>query len=66
MKSKLLRCVRLQGRSEKRLGEEKKGVKRTLAVSSQRTACQCRGLGFHPCSRKIPHALEQLSLCAAN
>ena len=24
-------------------------------------ACQCMGLGFNPWSRKIPHALEQLS-----
>ena len=25
---------------------------------------ECRGHGFHPWSRKIPHAAEQLSLCA--
>ena len=28
------------------------------------SACQCRGHGFEPLSRKIPHAAEQLSLCA--
>jgi len=24
----------------------------------------CRGNGFNPWSRKIPHAMEQLSMCA--
>ena len=28
------------------------------------SACQCRGHGFEPWSRKIPHAAEQLSPCA--
>jgi len=27
------------------------------------SACQCRGLGFDPSSRKIPHASEELGLC---
>ena len=27
-------------------------------------ACQCRGHGFEPWSRKFPHATEQLSPCA--
>ena len=26
-------------------------------------ACQCRGRGFSPWSRKIPHAMRQLSPC---
>ena len=26
-------------------------------------SCQYRGQGFDPWSEKIPHALEQLSLC---
>ena len=30
----------------------------------QESACQCRGHGFDPWSRKIPHAMEQLSPCA--
>jgi len=29
-------------------------------------ACQCRRHGFDPWSRKIPHAMKQLSLCVAN
>ena len=29
-----------------------------------RSACQCRGHGFNPWSGKIPHAAEQLGLCA--
>ena len=29
-----------------------------------KTACKCRGHGFIPRSRKIPHASEQLTLCA--
>ena len=29
-----------------------------------RIACQCRRHGFEPWSGKIPHAVEQLSLCA--
>ena len=32
-------------------------------VSDKESACQCRRHGFDPWSRKIPHALEQLSLC---
>ena len=31
--------------------------------SGKEPACQCRGHGFKPWSRKIPHAAEQLSLC---
>ena len=27
--------------------------------------CQCRGHGFNPWSREIPHAVEQPSLCTA-
>ena len=26
------------------------------------SGCQCRGPRFHPWSRRIPHAMEQLSL----
>ena len=29
--------------------------------SREELACQCRGQGFNPWSRKIPHAMEQLS-----
>ncbi|KAJ8780365.1 hypothetical protein J1605_011629 [Eschrichtius robustus] len=32
--------------------------------SGWESACQCRGHGFEPWSGKIPHATEQLSLCA--
>ena len=32
--------------------------------SGYESACQCRGRGFNPWSGKIPHADEQLSLCA--
>ena len=32
--------------------------------SGYKSACQCRGHGFEPWSRKIPHAVEQLSPCA--
>ena len=32
--------------------------------SDLESACQCRGHGFEPWSRKIPHAAEQLSPCA--
>ena len=32
--------------------------------SGWESACQCRGHGFEPWSGKIPHAAEQLSLCA--
>ena len=32
--------------------------------SGWESACQCRGHGFEPWSRKIPHAAEQLSPCA--
>ena len=31
--------------------------------SGWESACQCRGRGFEPWSRKIPHATEQLSPC---
>ena len=30
-------------------------------LTGKESACQCRGHGFGPCSRKIPHAAEQLS-----
>ena len=33
-------------------------------LRSKESACQCRGHEFNPWSRKIPHAAEQLSLCA--
>ena len=29
-------------------------------------SCQCRGCGFDPWSRTIPHAMEQLSLCTTS
>ena len=32
--------------------------------SGKESTCQCRGRGFDPWSRKIPHAVGQLSLCA--
>ena len=32
--------------------------------SGWESACRCRGHGFYPWSRKIPHASEQLSPCA--
>ena len=32
-------------------------------LSGKDSACQCRRRGFNPWSRKIPHALEQLSPC---
>ena len=33
-------------------------------VQGLRIACQCRGHRFSLWSEKIPHAMEQLSLCA--
>ena len=32
-------------------------------LSGKESACQCRGHGFDPWPRKIPHAAEQLSPC---
>ena len=34
----------------------------SLWRSGEESTCQCRGHGFEPWSRKIPHAMEQLSL----
>ena len=36
----------------------------SLVVQRLRTACQFRGHRFDPWSRKIPHAVGQLSPCA--
>ena len=33
-------------------------------LSGKESACQCRRHGFNPWSWKIPHAMEQQSLCA--
>ena len=33
-------------------------------LSGKESTCQCRRHGFHSWSGKIPHTLEQLSLCA--
>ena len=33
-------------------------------LSGQESACQCRRHGFDSLPEKIPHAVEQLSLCA--
>ena len=30
-------------------------------LNGEESACQCRRQGFHPWSRRIPHAVEQLS-----
>ena len=35
-----------------------------LSSSHQESAYQSRGLGFDPCSGKIPRAMGQLSPCA--
>ena len=35
-------------------------------LSGKEPAYQCRGQGFNPWSRKIPHPTEQLSPCATN
>ena len=32
-------------------------------LSGKESTCQCKRHGFGPCSRKIPHAAEQLSRC---
>ena len=37
---------------------------KTAKKKKKESACQCRGHGFEPWSGKIPHAAEQLSLCA--
>ena len=34
------------------------------SLNGEESACQCRRHGFHPWSRKTPHAKEQLSLRA--
>ena len=36
----------------------------SLVASGKESASQCRRHRFNPWSRKIPHAMEQLSLCA--
>ena len=36
----------------------------TWWYSGEESACQLRGYKFDPWSEKIPHAVEQLSLCA--
>ena len=33
-------------------------------LSGKESACQCKRQGFDPWSEKIPHAMEQLRLCA--
>ena len=33
-------------------------------LSGKKSACQCKRYGFDPWSRKIPHAVEQVSPCA--
>ena len=37
---------------------------KSLKKKKKESACQCRGHAFDPWSGKIPHAAEQLSLCA--
>ena len=51
---------------EKRMSQRHKSQKvgPSLGFSGWESACQCRGHGFDPWSRKIPHAMEQLSPCA--
>ena len=39
-------------------------VRASLVAQWLRICYQCRGHGFEPWSRKIPHATEQLSPCA--
>ena len=34
-----------------------------IKLKRKESACQCRGHGFEPWSRKISHAMEQLSPC---
>ena len=41
------------------------GLPGWLSGSGKESACQCRRHGFDPRSEKIPHAEEQLSLCAS-
>ena len=38
----------------------------SLVAHGKESTCQCGKHGFHPWSRKIPHASEQLNLCATN
>ena len=33
-------------------------------LSGKESTCRCRGHWFNPWSKKIPHAMGQLSLCA--
>ena len=51
---------------EKRMSQRHKSQKvgPPLGFSGWESACQCRGHRFDPWSRKIPHAMEQLSPCA--
>ena len=37
----------------------------SVVKKKKKSACQCRRHGFHPRSRKIPHASEHLSPCAS-
>ena len=36
---------------------------RSCGLSGEESACQWRGHGFYPWSRRIPHTAEQPSLC---
>ena len=47
-------------------GSDKKSDTRGLPwwLSGKEFVCQCRGHGFNPWAGKIPHTVEQLSLCA--
>ena len=62
------RCTRRVAEMERRSLEVGKQRSRDVRVGASlvaqwlRSACQCRGHGFDPWSRKIPHAMEQLSL----
>ena len=47
---------------ENNLKSSQKGT--SLVAQWLESICQCRGHGFDPWSGKIPHAAEQLSLCA--
>ena len=46
-------------------GRKKKNSSTSLVAECYENTCRCRGHGFNPWSRKIPHAVEQLSPCTA-
>ena len=67
-KKYILKKISKKHNLQQKVGKEKK--KRLYQMGflwwsrGEESTCQCREHGFNPWSRKIPHAVEQLSPCA--